>query len=240
MDCRIVRVEQGSDEWLALRRSRITASRLADVMAAPETKRYKKYQREKVLELLGNTNVEESPEWARHGRENEPKAIAGYEWRYEVDVEHNVFLIHKEYDWLGGSPDMLHIVDPKAVTAGQSVRTAGPVELNRIEPDEYDDGGEIKCRALFKNYKAARDQAERYKGMKQSAPACDRHQLQGNMWLTGWSRWWYVNFYIGDNLDGGMTQKIHRVEYARDQKLIDLMEIRCLKFMAECYERAGL
>ena len=224
MDCRIVKVEQGSDEWLALRRSRITASRLGDVMAKPETKRYQKYRREKVLELLGHENVEESPEWARHGRENEPKAIAGYEWRYEVDVEHDVFLISNQYAWLGASPDMLHLV---------------PNE-EPISVDEYDDGGEIKCRAMFKNYKAARDQAERYKGMTQAVPACDRHQIQGNMWLTGWSRWWYINFYIGDNLEGGMTQKIHRVAVARDQKLIDAMEIRCLKFMAECYEMAGL
>jgi len=239
MDCKIIRVEQGSDEWLELRRCRITASRLADVMADPKTKRYKKYQREKVLELLGNTNVEESPEWARHGRENEPKAIAGYEWRYEVDVEHNVFLISKEYDWLGGSPDMLHIAGEKEdMREGES--TTEFEERLAIGEDEYDDGGEIKCRAMFKNYKAARDQAERYKGMKLSVPACDRHQLQGNMWLTGWNRWWYVNFYIGDNLEGGLTQKIHRVAYARDQKLIDAMEIRCLKFMAECYERAGL
>lgn len=238
MDCKIVKVEQGSDEWLDLRRSRITASRLADVMADPKTKRYKKYQREKVLELLGNTNVEESPEWARHGRENEPKAIAGYEWRFEVDVEHNIFLISKEYDWLGGSPDMLHICEKEDMREGES--TTEFEERLAIGEDEYDEGGEIKCRAMFKNYKAARDQAERYKGMKLSVPACDRHQLQGNMWLTGWSRWWYVNFYIGDNLDGGLTQKVHRVAYARDQKLIDAMEIRCLKFMAECYERAGL
>ena len=55
MDCKIIKVEQGSDEWLALRRSRITASRLADVMADPKTKRYQQYRREKVLELLGNT-----------------------------------------------------------------------------------------------------------------------------------------------------------------------------------------
>ena len=224
MDCRIVRVEQGSDEWLALRRSRITASRLGDVMAGKDTKRYKKYQREKVLELLGNENVEEAPEWARHGRENEPKAIAGYEWKYGVDVEHNVFLISKKYDWLGASPDMLHIMEQEEET----------------DEDEYDDGGEIKCRALFKNYKEVRDQAERYKGMKMSVPACDRHQIQGNMWVTGWNRWWYVNYYIGDDLEGGITQKIHRVAYARDQKLIDAMEVRCLEFMKECYERAQL
>ncbi len=220
MDCRVVKVEQGSDEWLALRRSRITASRLGDVMAGTDTKRYTKYMREKVLELLGNENVEDSPEWARHGRENEPKAIAGYEWQNDVNVEHNVFLISNKYKWLGASPDMLHIVEGK--------------------DDEYDEGGEIKCRALFKNYKAARDQAERYKGHKLSVPACDRHQVQGNMWLTGWDRWWYVNFYIGDDLEGGLTQKIHRVAYARDQKLIDAMEIRCMTFMKECYERAGL
>lgn len=232
MDCKIIKVEQGSDEWLDLRRSRVTASRLADVMAKPETKRYQKYRREKVLELLGNTNVEESPEWARHGRENEPKAIAGYEWKYEIDVEHNVFLISKKYDWLGASPDMLHIVEVEP--------EPGQLADDPENEDEYDDGGEIKCRALFKNYKAARDQAERYKGMTMAVPACDRHQIQGNMWLTGWSRWWYVNFYIGDDLEGGLTQKIHRVAVKRDQKLIDAMEIRCLKFMAECYEMAGL
>lgn len=205
-------------------------------MAKPDTKRYQKYRREKVLELLGNTNVEESPEWARHGRENEPKAIAGYEWKYEVDVEHNVFLISTKYDWLGASPDMLHI--DKELREGEEL-TAYEERL-AIGEDEYDDGGEIKCRAMFKNYKAARDQAERYKGHKLAVPACDRHQIQGNMWLTGWHRWWYVNFYIGDNLEGGMTQKIHRVAVARDQKFIDAMEIRCLKFMAECYEMAGL
>jgi hypothetical protein len=219
VDCRIIKVEQGSDEWLALRRSRITASRLGDVMAGKDTKRYQKYRREIVLELLGNENVEESPEWARHGRENEPKAIAGYEWKYNVDVEHNVFLIHNEYDWLGASPDMLHTTEAE---------------------DEYDDGGEIKCRALFKNYKARRTQARLYEGQTQAIPACDRHQVQGNMWLTGWSRWWYVDFYIGDDLEGGLVQKIHRVAVKRDQKLIDAMEIRCLKFMKECYEMAGL
>ena len=219
MDCRIIKVEQGSDEWLALRRSRITASRLGDVMAGKDTKRYQKYRREIVLELLGNENVEESPEWARHGRENEPKAVAGYEWKYNVDVEHNVFLIHNEYDWLGASPDMLHTTEAE---------------------DEYDDGGEIKCRALFKNYKARRTQARLYEGQTQAIPACDRHQVQGNMWLTGWSRWWYVDFYIGDDLEGGLVQKIHRVAVKRDQKLIDAMEIRCLKFMKECYEMAGL
>ena len=215
MDCKIIRVEQGSDEWLELRRCRITASRLADVMAGKDTKRYLRYRKEKVLELLGNKNVEKSPEWARHGRENEPKAIAGYEWKYDLDVEHNVFLISNQYDWLSASPDMLHLPD-------------------------YLEGAEIKCRALYKNYRKFRKQAELYEGLNTAIPASDRHQVQGAMWVSGLSRWWYVNYYIGDDLEGGMTQKIHRVAVRRDPKLIEAMEIRCLEFMAECYERAQL
>jgi len=215
MDCRIVTVEQGTDEWLDLRRGRITASRLADVCAKPTTKRYQQYRREKVLELLGHTHVEESPEWARHGRENEPRAMRGYEWKYGVDVEHNVFLIHKEYDWLACSPDMLHLPG-------------------------YDEGGEIKCRALYKNYRQARAVAEANRGLTTAAPACDRHQVQGAIWVTGFSYWWYVNYYIGDDLEGGLTQKIHRVEIPRDDRLIEKMREACLRFMEEVYDLAGL
>jgi hypothetical protein len=220
MDCRIIRVEQGSDEWLALRRSRITASRLGDVMAKPDTKRYQQYRREKVLELLGNENVEEAPEWARHGRENEDKAIAGYEYKYAVDVEHDVFMISSQYDWLAASPDMLQLA-PEA-------------------DEEFDQGAEVKCRALYKNYKLERQRAIDKKGTTGACPACDRHQVQGNIWVSGWRYWWYVNYYIGDDLEGGMVNKIHRVGIPRDQKLIDEMEVRCLKFMKECYELAGL
>lgn len=230
MDCRIIRVEQGSDEWLALRRSRITASRLGDVMAGKDTKRYKKYRREKVLELLGNENVEESPEWARHGRENEPKAIAGYEYKYEVDVEHDIFMISNKYDWLAASPDMLQVAKPLVV---EGVEVLPP-------EDEFDQGGEIKCRALYKNYKIERQRAIDHKGKTTAAPACDRHQVQGNIWVSDWRFWWFVNYYIGDDLEGGLVNKIHRVGIPRDDKLIAAMEIRALGFMKECYELAGL
>lgn len=215
MDCRVISVEQGTDEWLDLRRCRITASRLGDVMAKPDTKRYEEYRQEIVLELLGNTHVEKSPEWARHGRENEPRALAGYEWKYGLDVAHDLFLISNKYDWLAASPDFLHLPN-------------------------YEAGGEVKCRALYKNYRKARAEAEKFAGSVRAAPASDRRQVQGAMWLTGFSHWWYVNYYIGDDLDGGMTQKIHRIQIPRDQKMIDDMEMRCLKFMRECYEMAGL
>jgi len=215
MHCRIITVEQGSDEWLELRRTRITTSRLADVCAGKKTKRYKEYLEEKVKELLGHKNVEKTPEWAQHGKENEPKALAAYEYKYEVEVDHNVFLIHNDYDWLSCSPDLFHLPD-------------------------YDAGGEIKCRALYKNYRQFRKLAVDNEGTSNCLPACDRHQVQGAMWLTGFSQWYYVNYYIGSDLAGGLAQKIHRVAVPRNQALIDLMEVRCLEFMKEAYERAGL
>lgn len=215
MECRIVAVEQGSEEWLDLRRNRITCSRLADVMAKPDTKRYQEYRDEKVKELLGHRNVEKTPEWAQHGKENEPRALAAYEYKFDVPVAHDLFLISNQHDWLAGSPDLLHL-------------------------PEHDEGGEIKCRALFKNYKKYRQLAIDNRGTIQACPAENRHQVQGAMMLTGHGFWWYVNYYIGKDLEGGMTQKIHRVQIPRDQKLIDLMEERCQEFMLQCYKRAGL
>lgn len=215
MDCRIISVEQGSDEWLDLRRNRITCSRLADVMAKPDTKRYRQYQSEKIKEMCGYRGVEETPEWAQHGKENEPRAIGAYEWRYELDTEHDVFLVSDKYDWLAGSPDMLHLPD-------------------------YDEGLEIKCRALYKNYRKYRNLAEQFHGTIRACPPENRHQVQGFMMLTGFQRWGYVNYYIGSNLEGGIAQKLHRVWIPRDQKLIDAMEERCKLFIAECYEEAGM
>jgi len=215
VDCRIVRVEQGTDEWLDLRRTRITASRLADVCAKKDSKRYLQYRDEKVKELLGHKQVEETPEWANHGKENEPQALAGYEYIWDVAVDHNLFLIHNEYDWLSASPDLMHLPD-------------------------YDEGGEIKCRALYKNYRKEVKEAHRHKGTIRCCPAANRHQVQGTMWITGFNFWWFINYYIGSDLKGGQAQKIHRVAVPRDQELINLMEVRCLEFMKDVYERAGL
>lgn len=215
MDCRIVRVEQPSEAWFDLRCTRITGSRMADVCADKKTKRYRHYRKEKVLELLGHKAVEENPEWAAAGKENEPRALAGYEYKYEVEIEHNLFLIHREYDWLGCSPDLLELPN-------------------------YDAGAELKIRKLYKNYRKAVRQAELYEGMKQAITSSDRHQVQTAIWLTGFDFWYYCNYYIGTDLEGGTVQKIHRVKVPRDQKMIDAMEIRCIEFMKECYELAEL
>lgn len=188
---------------------------MADVMAGKETKRYKQYLQEKIKELCGHKAVEENPAWASHGKENEPRALTAYEYKYEVEVEHNLFLISLKYDWLSCSPDLMELPD-------------------------YLEGGEIKCRALFKNYRKFRNLAEANKGTIKSCSASDRYQVMTAMWLTGFKYWWYVNFYIGPDLAGGMAQKIHRVAIPRDDTMIEKMEERCLTFMTEAYQGAGL
>jgi hypothetical protein len=159
--------------------------------------------------------VEENPEWAQHGKENEGRAIAAYEYRYEAEVAHNLMLISDQYDWLSCSPDMMHLPD-------------------------YNEGAEIKCRALSKNYRHYVRLASNNRGTVKACPAENRHQVQGAMWITGLPRWYFVNFYIGDDLEGREIQAIDRVAIPRDDKLIEQMEVRSLEFMTEVYREAGL
>lgn len=226
IDCKIIEVKQGSDKWLNLRRCRITASRLGDVMAAPSTQRYMDYQTQIAQELSGIEQPEKDSPWFAHGKEMEPRALGAYDWRFRDELKdkngkpatliHDVFLVHNEYDWLGCSPDGLY-------------------------PD-YTEGVEVKCRALYKNYRQEVQMAEHFElidGRKCVSPEY-RFQVQGAMWVTGLEQWKYANYYEGPNLDGEPQRKLHVVDIPRDEELIDKMELRALAFIRECYEIAGL
>jgi hypothetical protein len=216
MACKVIHVEQGTDEWDALRRTRITASRLGDVLAKPNTKRHIGYKQEITLELLGHTHVEDNPEWFRHGREMEPDALRLYQLRYEVDVIHDIFLIHPEYDWLAASPDAAQVTD-----------------------DIISDGMELKCRKLYKNYRKAIQRAKKFAGKGDYLAIPEpvyQPQIQGSMWVSGLDTWWYTNYYADKTGD----VRIGRAPIPRNQKLIDEMEDKCILFMQECYENAGL
>ena len=236
MDCKIIEVEQGSDAWLNLRRCRITASRLGDVMAAPSTKRYADYQTQIAQELSGIEQPEKDSPWFAHGKEMEPRALAAYDWKYKEEMGgkslvHDVFLVHHEYDWLGCSPDGLVPIYKPTDDPDVSIFTG-----------DYSAGVEVKCRALYKNYRQETQKADHFElidATKSVSPAY-RFQVQGAMWVTGLESWFMVNYYEGPDLDGAPQRKLHRVEIPRDDELIDKMELRCLAFIHECYEIAGL
>jgi len=228
MECHVKEVEQGSDEWLALRRCRITASRLGVVMSKPSTQGYQKLQRQIAQELNGYEPVEEDAPWFAHGKEQEPRALGQYQWEYNVNIAHDVFLIHKEYDWFGASPDLFEIIPPPAD--------------QKPDLSICDTGGEIKCRAMYKTYLKYVRMAEKMEAIDpfKSVPAENRFQVQGAMWMTGFESWYFINYYEGHDFEGREQRLIHRVEIPRDQDLIDRMELRCLAFMRECHEIAGV
>jgi hypothetical protein len=190
-------------------------------MSKPSTQRYQDYQTQIAQELSGIEQPEKDSPWFAHGKEMEPRALAAYDWQHKDEMAgkplvHDVFLVHNEYDWLGCSPDGLY--------------------------HDHSAGVEVKCRALYKNYRLAVQMAEHFElidARKCVAPEY-RFQVQGAMWVTGFEEWKYANYYEGNDLDGNPQRKLHVVDIPRDDELIDKMELRALAFIRECYEIAGL
>lgn len=109
---RILPCEQGSAEWLDLRRGKITGSRICDVMdqlkKGGEGASRRNYRIELIAERLSGRTEDHytSPEmlW---GTELEPFARAAYEMGTGLDVDQQGFILHPTFDYAGSSPDGL-------------------------------------------------------------------------------------------------------------------------------------
>lgn len=102
---------QGSDAWKALRLGKVTASRVADVVAKTKsgysTSRAN-YAAQLIAERLTGTVAEAFTNAAmQHGTETEPEARAAYEFYQGVTVEEVAFVPHPKIDQAGCSPDGL-------------------------------------------------------------------------------------------------------------------------------------
>jgi len=104
-------IEQGSPEWLAIRLGKVTASRIADVMAkgkSGEAATREDYRTELVVQRLTNEPGESftnaAMEW---GIQTEPMARIAYEAQANVFVEQVAFVDHSTIEWFGCSPDGL-------------------------------------------------------------------------------------------------------------------------------------
>jgi putative phage-type endonuclease len=104
-------VEQGSPEWFALRLGKVTASRIADVLAKVKTGEAvtrEDYRTELVVQRLTNkpseTFTNPAMEW---GVLQEPMARITYEAHASVFVELVSFVEHPTIEWYGCSPDGL-------------------------------------------------------------------------------------------------------------------------------------
>lgn len=104
-------MEQGTPEWHACRRGKVTASRVADVIAKTKsgysTSRAN-YEAELLCErLTGETQPFFSNAAMLWGTEKEPEARAAYSFRNDADVAEIAFVDHPNIAMAGASPDGL-------------------------------------------------------------------------------------------------------------------------------------
>lgn len=102
---------QGSPEWHALRLGKVTASRVADVIAktksGPSASRAS-YMAELIAERLTGVSADRFTNAAmQHGTEYEPEAREAYEFYADAAVEQVAFVVHPHMSLAGASPDGL-------------------------------------------------------------------------------------------------------------------------------------
>src|ERR1700693_404957 len=100
---------QGSSEWFAIRLGKVTASRVADVIAKTKTgwgSSRTNYMSELIVERLTGQPADSYTNAAMAwGVEQEPNARAAYAWRTDSEVEEIGFIDHPTIGMSGASPD---------------------------------------------------------------------------------------------------------------------------------------
>lgn len=120
-------IEQLSDEWFAIRRGKVTASRLSDVTAKTRSgwgASRANYAAELIAERLTGVTVDRFRNAAmQHGVDTEPEARAAYEFMSGNTVTEIGFIDHPTIQMTGASPDgmvgddgMLEIKCPQTAT----------------------------------------------------------------------------------------------------------------------------
>lgn len=104
-------IEQGSPEWFALRLGKVTASRIADMLAKTKSgwgAGRANYLAELVAErLTGVTTDSYTSAAMQRGSETEPDARAAYEFHADVEIVPAAFVPHHSIGMAGASPDGL-------------------------------------------------------------------------------------------------------------------------------------
>lgn len=135
-------VIQGSPEWFQQRLGKVTASRVADVVAKTKSgysAGRANYMAQLIAERLTGTPAESYTNAAmQHGTETEPEARAAYEFYQGVTVAEVAFVPHPKIDQAGCSPDGL--VDGGGLVEIKCPQTATHLEtlLGQAVPSKYE------------------------------------------------------------------------------------------------------
>lgn len=133
---------QGSEAWKRLRLGRVTASRVADVVAKTKSgysSSRANYMAQLIAERLTDTVAESYTNAAmQHGTETEPEARAAYCFYQGVTAEEVAFVPHPKIDQAGASPDGL--VNADGLVEIKCPQTASHLEtlLGHAVPAKYE------------------------------------------------------------------------------------------------------
>lgn len=132
---------QGSPEWFAVRLGKVTASRVADVVAktksGPSASRAN-YMAELIAErLTGETAAAFTNAAMQWGTEKEPDARAAYEFRTDAELALVGFVIHPNIPDSGASPDALIGTDGMAEFKCPNTATHIETLLTKSVPGKY-------------------------------------------------------------------------------------------------------
>ena len=114
---RILELQQGSDEWLKARTGVITGTRLKQVLGTTS----KALMYELIAEQLAPAKENQTNEAMERGSQLEEDAILLWEATTGYEAEQIGFVLHKDFDWLGCSPDAL-MKDGKKYVGGVEVK----------------------------------------------------------------------------------------------------------------------
>jgi putative phage-type endonuclease len=134
-------VEQRSEEWFAARLGKVTASKVADVMAKTKTgysATREAYMTQLVCERLSGQKAESFTNAAiQHGIDTEPLARSAYEAYADVMVEEVGFVKHPRIEMAGASPDgyvgLFGAIEIKAPQTNTHIDTL----LTEVIPTKY-------------------------------------------------------------------------------------------------------
>lgn len=136
-------IAQGSPEWFAVRCGKVTASRVADVIAKTKTKTgygasRANYAAELIAERLTKTTAPSFTNAAMQwGTDQEPHARAAYCFLRDLDVEEIAFVDHPEIAMSGASPDGLVGLDGLVEIKCPNTATHLDTLLSETVPTKY-------------------------------------------------------------------------------------------------------
>jgi len=134
-------MDQGSEEWFTIRIGKVTASRVADVIAKTKTgysASRDNYMAQLICERLTGLKGESFTNAAmQHGTDTEPLARAAYEAYADVLVDEVGFVPHPTIEMAGASPDGL--VGDDGLLEIKCPNTATHIEtlISKVVPSKY-------------------------------------------------------------------------------------------------------